>query len=58
MNTLKKPKDLPCPFCGSKKLDTTEWFDEDGEFEAIECLNCKGAAPARIWNLREWKPDQ
>jgi hypothetical protein len=42
----------PCPFCGHTETRTTEWMDEDGEFDAIECAKCKGAAPATIWNSR------
>jgi hypothetical protein len=42
----------PCPFCGHTETRTIEWWDEDGEFDAIECAKCKGAAPATIWNSR------
>ncbi len=42
----------PCPFCGSSNLDIEPWTDESGEYDAIECKDCLGAAPADIWNTR------
>lgn len=42
----------PCPFCGGDDLTTTEWWDDDGEFEAVACKNCKAEAPATVWNDR------
>ena len=42
----------PCPFCGSRDIRTTDWWDDDGEYDALECANCKGAAPADVWNKR------
>ena len=36
----------PCPFCGSVRLSVTGLWDGDGEYPAIECDECKGAAPA------------
>jgi len=48
---------LPCPFCGSGALSVTEWC---GEYPAIECARCHGAAPADKWNMRtsiEEKPE-
>jgi len=41
-----------CPFCGSRELRITDWFDEDGKYDAIECGQCKAAAPANIWPQR------
>lgn len=26
--------------------------DDDGEYDAIECCECKGSAPADVWNKR------
>jgi len=43
---------LPCPFCGGSDLQRSIWVDESGEYDAIECAFCLGAAPARIWNAR------
>lgn len=44
---------LPCPFCGSTHLHVVDWYDDErGEFDAIECDDCLGAAPATIWNSR------
>ena len=43
---------LPCPFCGWHELRITDWWDDDGEYNAIECRKCKGCAPADIWNKR------
>lgn len=43
---------LPCPFCGGKELNIVLWCDDDGEYDAIECDGCKGAAPADAWNQR------
>ena len=40
----------PCRFCGSTYLAETEWWDDDGEYPAIECRICKAAAPADIWH--------
>jgi len=46
---------LPCPFCGSSDLAAGAWCldDEDDEVPAIECNNCYGAAPVRVWNERD-----
>lgn len=41
-----------CPFCGSTNLGITDWIDDDGEYDAIECQDCLGAAPAKQWNKR------
>lgn len=41
-----------CPFCGSDDLRATEWWDDDGEYDAIECTGCKAAAPSDVWNRR------
>lgn len=43
---------MPCPFCGSLGLRITDWWDDDGEYDAIECCRCKAAAPADAWNRR------
>lgn len=49
----------PCPFCGGDDLTTTEWWDDDGEFEAVACKNCKAEAPASTWNTRTvWPVDK
>ena len=46
-------KDAPaCPFCGGTQLTVVEWCDETGEYPAIECRLCLGAAPARVWPIR------
>lgn len=45
-------KALPCPFCGCVHLRVTDWWDDDGEYPAIECFLCKGSAPAAAWNRR------
>ncbi len=41
-----------CPFCGSQNLCIVDWADDDGEYDAIECCQCKGCAPATVWNRR------
>jgi len=41
-----------CPFCGARELRIAWWSDDDGEYDAIECLDCKAAAPASVWNRR------
>lgn len=42
----------PCPFCGSKDLRVTDWWDETGMYDAVECNTCFGCAPANNWNRR------
>ena len=42
----------PCPFCGGRNLRTEQWMDDDGDYDAIECLGCNGAAPADKWVAR------
>jgi hypothetical protein len=42
----------PCPFCSSQHLQVTNWWDDDGEYDAIGCLDCKAEAPATSWNRR------
>lgn len=42
----------PCPFCGGEHLTDVEWWDDDGEFPAVSCLDCKAEAPASTWNTR------
>jgi hypothetical protein len=41
-----------CPFCGSTQLTVVDWCDETGDYPAIECQLCLGAAPARVWPIR------
>jgi len=41
-----------CPFCGCYDLRVVDWADDDGEYQAIECCQCKGCAPAEAWNKR------
>jgi len=41
-----------CPFCGSNNLSITPWFDDSGEYDAIECQNCLGSAPYHRWDDR------
>ncbi len=43
---------LLCPFCGATDLRITDWWDDDGEYDAIECCRCLGCAPADKWNKR------
>lgn len=49
---------LPCPFCGSRDLELTNWvldFDaEDGldEHAAVECHGCLTQALLTVWNNR------
>jgi hypothetical protein len=46
-------KDAPArPFCGGTQLSVVDWCDETGEYSAIECRLCLGAAPARVWPIR------
>lgn len=42
----------PCPFCGSTNLTINQWSIDDGEIDAVECLDCYGSAPANTWNQR------
>lgn len=43
----------PCPFCGGHDLDLEDWIDDErGEFNAVYCVGCGGAAPFDIWNQR------
>jgi len=42
----------PCPFCGGTDLGITDWWDDDGEYDAVACAHCKAEAPATTWNLR------
>jgi len=49
---MSEDKTLPCPFCGGTELRTVDWADETGEYDAIECSNCLGTAPASQWNNR------
>lgn len=50
---------LPCPFCRSTNLRRSEmYFDDDGEHEGIECLDCDTSAREDRWNQRpvcEWQ---
>lgn len=52
---------LPCPFCRSTNLRRAEmYYDDDGEHEGIECLDCDTSAREDRWNQRpvcEWKAD-
>lgn len=41
-----------CPFCESTNLRDVAWADDTGEYDAIECSDCLGAAPSNIWNKR------
>jgi len=54
--TAQKPSPLsnarPCPFCGGQSLQVTPWWDDSGEYDAIECQGCLGSAPAVTWNRR------
>jgi Zn ribbon nucleic-acid-binding protein len=50
--TINEIEYLPCPHCGSLHLTTTDWWDDDGEYDAIECTRCKAAAPEKHWNER------
>ena len=43
---------LPCPLCGSHSITVVDWMDDSGEYDAIECQDCKCAAPADVWNRR------
>lgn len=45
----------PCPFCGSSVLSVTDWWDEEGSYNAIACRGCKAEAPAVSWNRRAWR---
>lgn len=51
-DTDKPDARQPCPFCGSENLSVMFWSDDAGEFEAIECNDCLGAAPADKWDQR------
>ena len=44
----------PCPFCGSSNLTIDQcWVDRgDEEISLIECVDCYGSAPRKIWNNR------
>ena len=55
MDEINLESQSPCPFCGSHELRTAFWADDDGEYDAIECCNCNGAAPAEWWNQRAIK---
>lgn len=51
--TSQSPDDyLPCPFCGKTDLRITDWWSDDGEYNAVECSWCLGTAPATGWNRR------
>lgn len=63
MNTNTELKDVynqepavasakPCPFCGSSSLGDVLWWDDDGDYLAFECLDCKASAPAIVWDNR------
>ena len=45
---------LPCPFCGSTHIRTSDamYFDDDGEHPGTECLDCDALARADKWNQR------
>ena len=36
--------------------DVYHWWDDDGEYAAVACLNCKAEAPQKTWNLRSTWP--
>lgn len=42
----------PCPFCGSTKLTTSLWSEDNGEYIAISCKQCNAEAPGKTWNDR------
>jgi hypothetical protein len=46
------PRDLPCPFCGSNRLEPNYWYIDDEEVDAFECADCKAGAPKSVWNNR------
>lgn len=41
-----------CPFCRCEQLRIVDLWDEDGGHTLIECVLCKGSAPAGVWNRR------
>lgn len=44
---------LPCPFCGSHNLRVDMMlFDDEGERDAVECLECDAMNSAEMWNRR------
>lgn len=43
---------LPCPLCRSARLTSEMWCEDEGEIDAVSCLDCLCAAPARNWNNR------
>lgn len=43
----------PCPFCGSHNLRVDMiFFDDDGEHEGVECLDCDASNRIENWNTR------
>ena len=47
----------PCPFCGSKRLRIDAmYFDDDGEHDGVECLDCDGMNRLEAWNRRPADP--
>lgn len=52
MTTASLVNAKPCPYCGGSDLILVPWSDEHGDYDAIECNYCLGAAPANQWNTR------
>lgn len=48
---------LPCPFCGSSNVRVSEnaFWDDDGEHDGVECLDCDALNRLEYWNMRYTK---
>lgn len=42
----------PCPYCGGTALSITNYWTDDGDYQAITCEACLASAPAQTWNMR------
>jgi hypothetical protein len=44
---MADPKPLPCPFCGSERLDNpeNEWFEDEW---FVVCLSCHARGPGCV----------
>lgn len=46
---MSEPTLLPCPFCGSAKVEVT--VDSSGRARWVACLDCSACGPRVHWSI-------